>query len=166
VSQTVLMITAIDSAETCAADLAKQLGIVVDIAGSRKAGLALLGRREYSIVVIDHSLAESDSEGADLLWKHAGLAIPLQMNFAISSTARVAREVRAALGRREQEHVLAMQAAAAAIDSDLKDAVTSFLLQSQLALAEPSISPQLSEKLKRMAEVAGNLRQRLERAVV
>jgi len=161
-SLTALMITAIDNAENCAAELAKQTGLIVDIAANRKAALTLLGCREYSLVIVDHDLAESDPEGTALLWKHSGLAIPLQMNFAISNTARVIRDVRAALSRREQEQGLAMRAAAAAINSDLKDAVTGFLLQSQLALAEPAIPPQLNERLQHMADLAGNLRQRLE----
>jgi CheY-like chemotaxis protein len=156
------MTTAIDIAESCAAEIAKQMNVVVDIAASRKSALTLLGRREYSIVIVDHTLAEADPEGADLIWKHSGLAIPLQINFVISNATRVIRDMRAALGRRQQEQTLAMRAAAAAIDSELKDAVTGFLLQSQLALAEPSIPPQLVEKLQRMAELAGNLRQRLE----
>lgn len=164
-SKTILMITALDHAEQCAAELAKQAGLIVDIATTRKSALALLGRREYSMIIVDHALAESDPEGADLLWKRSGLAIPLQINFAISNTARVIREVRAALSRREQEQSLAMRAAAAAIDNDLKDAITGFLLQSQLALVEPSIPPQLNEKLQCMSELAGQLRQRLETAV-
>src|SRR5882762_266585 len=107
-SQTVLMITAMDNAESCAAELAKQTGLIVDIAVNRKAALTLLGRREYSLVIVDHDLAESDPEGAALLWKHSGLAIPLQINFAICNAARVIRDVRAALSRRKQEQTLAM----------------------------------------------------------
>ena len=92
-----LMITSILGADNCAAALANQLGLPVETAGSRKEGLARLRRREYTIVVVDDAIADSDPEGAELLWKHAGLAIPLQLNFAISGTTRLAREVRAVL---------------------------------------------------------------------
>jgi len=105
-------------------------------------------------------------DGAELLWKHAGLAVPLQINFAISGSARLAREVRAAIARREQEQSLAMRAAASTIESELKSTVTGLLLQSQLALADPQVSPQLTFKLKMMVDLAGTRRQRLERTTV
>ena len=161
-SQTVLMITAIAGAESCAATLARQLKLPVEIAHNRKTGLSALRRREYSIVIVDDSIAEADPDGAELLWKHAGLAVPLQINFAISGCARIGREVGAALQRREQEQALAMRAAASSFQSELKSTVTGLLLQSQLALDEPSVPPQLASKLKMMVELAGSLRRQLE----
>jgi hypothetical protein len=89
----------------------------------------------------------------------------VQVNFAISGTARLLREIRAALARREQEQALAMRAASVAVESELRDTVTGLILQSQLALAEPSLSPQLSAKLKTVVELAGNLKQRLGQQV-
>jgi hypothetical protein len=159
--QRVLMITSILGAENCAAVLTAQLGFPVETITSRREGLARLRRREYSVVVVDDVLVESDPEGAELLWKHARLAIPLQFNFAISGTARLVREIRAALARREQEQLLAMRAAAVAVESELRDAVTGLILQSQLALAEPELSPRLTAKLTTVAELAGSLRERL-----
>ncbi len=165
-NHTVLMITSIAGAENCAASLARQLGFTVAVASTRRAGLTALRRNEYSCIVVDDSIVESDPEGAELLWKHAGLAVPVQINFAISGSARLAREIRAALARREQEQGLAMRAAASSIESELKSTLTGLLLQSQLALAEASASPQLTVKLKMMVELAGDLRQRLERSTV
>ena len=101
-SQTVLMITSIAGAENCAASLARHLGLPVEIATSRKLGLAALRRREYATVIVDDSIAEGDPAGAELLWKHSGLAVPLQINFALLGCARLGREVKAALARREQ----------------------------------------------------------------
>jgi hypothetical protein len=160
--QSLLMITSILGAENCAAALANQLEFSVEIVPNRKDGLARLRRHEYTIIVVDDAVAESDPEGAELLWKHAGLAVPLQINFAISGTARLVREVRAVLNRREQEQALAMRAAAVAVESELRDTVTGLILHSQLALAEPALSPELSAKLRTVADLAGNLRQRLE----
>jgi hypothetical protein len=158
---TLLMITSILGAENCAAILSAQLGFSVETASSRREGLARLRRREYTIVVVDDAIAESDPEGAELLWKHAGLAVPVQINFAISGTARLVREIRAVLARREQEQSLAMRAAAVAVESELRDTVTGLILHSQLALSEPALSPELSAKLKTVAELAGTLQQRL-----
>lgn len=162
--QSMLMITSILGAENCAAALANQLGFSVETSSNRKEGMARLRRREYTIVVVDDAIAESDPDGAELLWKHAGLAIPLQINFAISGTARLVREVRAVLARREHEQLLAMRAAAVAVESELRDTVTGLLLHSQLALNEPSLSPELLAKLKTVAELAGSLQLRLGHA--
>lgn len=159
----VLMITAIAGAESCAASLAAMLGVPVEIASSRKTGLAALRRRDYATVIVDESIATADPAGADLLWKHSGLAVPLQINFALLGCARLCREVRAALGRREQEQSLAMRAATSSLENELKGTVTGLLLQSELALAEPSAPPQLTAKLKLMVELAGTLRRQLER---
>lgn len=160
--QSVLMITAIPGAEGCASSLAGALGVPVQIASSRRLGLAALRRHDYATVIVDESIAEADPAGTDLIWKHSGLAVPLQVNFALVGCARLGREVKAALARREQEASLAMRAATSTLENDLKSTVTGLLLQSELALAEPSVPPQLESKLRLMVELAGTLRRRLE----
>ncbi len=161
-AQRVLMITAIPGAESCAASLAGALGVPVEIAASRKLGLSALRRHDYATVIVDESIAEADPAGADLLWKHSGLAVPLQINFALHGCARLGREVKAALARREHEQTLAMRAATSSLENDLKSTVTGLLLQSELALSAPSVPPELASKLKLMVELAGTLRRRLE----
>jgi hypothetical protein len=156
-----LIITAIEGIESTAAALAAQLKATVEIAGSRATALRLLARRTYSIVVMDQILADSDPEGADLVWKHAGVAMPLQINFALAGSARLEREIRAALTRRQREQQLAGAAATAAIDSELKNAITGFLLESRLALAEQDIAPGVESRLRTLAEMADRLRERL-----
>jgi len=111
--------------------------------------------------VVDETMAECDPSAADAIWEHAGLAIPLQINFALSGAARLTREIRAALHRREREQMLARRPATAAIETELKATVAGLLLQSQLALSASDIPSPLAEKLRLMAELAGNLRQQL-----
>ncbi|MGA7349854.1 MAG: hypothetical protein WBX06_01760 [Acidobacteriaceae bacterium] len=157
----VLIVTAMEEIETTAASVAAQLKLTVEIAASRAAAVRLLARRGYSIVVLDQTLAETDAEGADLIWKNAGVAIPLQMNFALAGSARLEREIRAALARREREHALAVTAARAAVDAELKNAITGILLESQLALGEENLPPRVENRLKTMALMAGRLRDHL-----
>jgi hypothetical protein len=57
--------------------------------------------------------------------------------------------------------MLAHRAAAAAIESELKTTVAGLLLQSQLAISSSEVPPSLADKLRVMAELAGNLRQQL-----
>ncbi|MGD0366802.1 MAG: hypothetical protein ABSA94_05055 [Acidobacteriaceae bacterium] len=157
----VLIVTAIEEIETTAAALATQLKVTVEIAASRAAAVRLLTRRGYSIVVLDQTLAETDAEGADLIWKSAGVAIPLQMNFALAGSARLEREIRAALARREREHILAVAAARAAVDAELKNAITGILLESRLALGEENLPPRVENRLKTLALMADRVRERL-----
>jgi hypothetical protein len=156
-----LIVTAIEGIETRAAELASRLSLTVEVASSRATALRLLARRSYAIVVLDQILADSDPEGADLLWKNAGIAVPLQINFAIAGSARLEREVRGALLLREREQELASTAAAAAIDAELKNAITGFLLESRLALAEKDIPPAIEKRLRTLADMATHLRTRL-----
>jgi hypothetical protein len=162
--RSVLLVTALSGVEQRAAALEQQLDLQVELAATREAAHALLREQAYAAIVIDEGLAESDPRGADLLWKMAGLAIPMQVNFALTGSARLVRDLRAALARREQEQALAMRAALSTMETELRTTVTGLLLHSQLALAEPAGSAQLQPKLKLMVELAGNLKQRLEQA--
>ena len=86
---------------------------------------------------------------------------PLQINFALSGAARLIREIRAALHRREREQAVARRAAMAAIETELKTTVAGLLLHSQLALSESEVPPPVADKLPLMADLVGNLRQQL-----
>jgi hypothetical protein len=161
----VLIISPLADAEGFAAALGSTLGCSVTVATGHRAGLMALRHRDYSVVVVDDCMAEANPAAADLLWQSFGMAVPVQINFAFSGGSRLAREVQAAIARREQQQVLALRAAASHLESELKSTVTGLLLQSQLALAEPELTPKLAGKLTLVAELAGSLRQRLEGAM-
>jgi DNA-binding NtrC family response regulator len=158
----ILMVTGIEGASNCAAAIGTQLGMEVEVAAGRRAALAALKQREFLVVVVDESLAECDPAAAENIWSRSGLAIPLQINFAVSGAARLVREIRSALHRREREQALASRAAAAAIETELKSTVAGLLLNSQLALEGAGIPASVAEKLRVVAELAGSLRQRLD----
>jgi hypothetical protein len=157
----ILMVTGIEGARNCAAVVSAQLGMEVEVAEGRKPALALLRRRDFSAVVVDETVAECDPVAAERIWENAGLAIPLQINFALSGAARLIREIRAALHRREREQALARRAAAAAIEAELKGTIAGLLLHSQLALNGSEVSSPIAERLRMVASLAGNLRQQL-----
>jgi hypothetical protein len=157
----ILMVTGIEGARNCAAVVSAQLGMDVEVAEGRKTAMAALRQREFLAVVVDESLADCDPAAAETIWSHAGLAIPMQISFALSGAARLIREIRAALLRREREQMLARRAAAAAIEAELKTTVAGLLLNSQLALSGSEVPAALAEKLKVVADLAGSLRQQL-----
>ncbi len=162
----ILMVTGMEGAHNCAAAVSGQLGMDVEVAEGRKAALAALRRHEFQAVVVDETLAECDPAAADKICEYAGLAIPLQINFAVSGAARLIREIRAALHRREREQALARRAASAAIEAELKTTVAGLLLHSQLALNGGEIPPPVAERLRVVADLAGSLRQHLSAPLV
>jgi len=157
----ILIVTGIEGATNCAAAVSAQLKIEVEAVEGRKAALAALRRREYDAVVVDETMAECDPAAVEAIWGRAGLAIPLQINFAVAGAARLVREIRAALHRREREQTLAHRAATAAIENGLKTTLAGLLLQSQLALSVSDVSSPVADKLRMVAELARNLRQQL-----
>jgi hypothetical protein len=106
-------------------------------------------------------MAECDPAAAEAIWEHSALAIPLQINFALSGAVRLTREIRAALHRRDREQNLARRAATAVIETELKSTLAGLLLHSQLALNDSEMSPLAAEKMRVVADLAGSLRQQL-----
>ena len=157
----ILLVTGIEGAQNCADVVAKHLEMEITIADGRKAALTELRRREFAAVVVDETVASCDPAAAEAIWERAGLAIPLQINFAVSGASRLIREIRAALRRREREQELARRAAAAAVESELKSTVAGLLLQSQLALSSSDAASPVAERLRMVAELAVDLRRQL-----
>ncbi|MFZ0305952.1 MAG: hypothetical protein WAL75_24920 [Terracidiphilus sp.] len=162
----ILMVTGVEGACNCAAAVGKQLGTEVEVAECRRVALGALRRGEFQAVVIDETLAECDPAAADAICEHAGLAIPLQINFALAGAARLVREIRSALHRREREQLLARRAASAVIEAELKTTMAGLLLNSELALIGGNLPPQLAERLRIVAELAGSLRSQLNAPAV
>jgi signal transduction histidine kinase len=150
-----------DGVENCARLLEQELRVKVEFAATRRDGLTALRRGEFGVVVVEEALAESDTAWAQQVWELARFAVPLQLNFAISGCARVGREVKAALTRRDGEQAMARRAVASEMESGLRTSLTGLLLQSELALQEPSVSATLAPKLRHVVELAGAIRDRL-----
>lgn len=157
----VLLVTPAEGIEATAARLASQLNLTVELASTRSAALRLLSRRIYSVIVLDQVLVEADPAGAELLWKYADHAVPVQINFALAGALRVERELRTALARRQREMVAASAAAAATVNAEIRDAVTGLLFESSLALAEENLSGAVRIRMERLAGIAGHLQQLL-----
>jgi hypothetical protein len=160
----ILLVTGVEGARNCADVIAKHLEMDVEVADGRKAALGLMRQREFCAVVVDETVAGCDPAAAEAIWERAGLAIPLQINFAVSGAARLIREIRAALHRREREQMVARRAAAAAVELELKTTVAGLLLQSQLALSSSEPASPVAEKLRMVASLAGDLRRQLSAA--
>jgi hypothetical protein len=155
----ILIIAPTLAAEPIADALRIELDAVVEIAPHRRAGLAALRRSEFSVVVLEESLAELDPRGADLLYQNAGTAPVVEVNFTISRAPRIVRQVRSAVAHRAQDGVRARTAAMVSLQNDLGASLTGLLLESQLALRDAM--PDQEPKLRHIVELAGELRNRL-----
>src|SRR5579871_2431864 len=160
----ILIVTGIEGARNCAAVVEKQLGMPVEVAEGRKTAFAAMRKREFAVIVVDETLAECDPAAAEAIWERAGLAIPLQINFALAGAARLVREIRAGLQRREREQALARRAAASALETEMKTAIAGLLLHSQLALAGAGLPETVADKLRLVAGLADDLRKQLDTA--
>ncbi len=158
----VLLIAGIKNANGCGQEVAERAGVAVEVTTNRRAGLAALRRSSFEIVLVEENLAEGDPGWADQVWQLAGAAITMQVNFAIVSCLRLSREVKAALVRKESERMSARRAVSDEIEADLKRSITGLLLQSELALREPELPDALEPKLRRIVELAGALRERID----
>ena len=157
----VLMIAPFDGLDKCAQSLSEQLGRKIEIASNRRSGLEALRHDRWGAVVLDESLAEADPAWAEQVWLQSGMAVTLEVNFAISGCARLGREIKAALDRRSGEQSVLRRAVAVELEHDLRSSLTGLLLQSELALQEPMIPPLLEQKLRHILELACTMRERL-----
>ena len=157
----ILIVSGIEGVRSCAEVIQKQVGMRVEFAGGRREAIEALRKGGFAVVVVDETLAECDPQAADAIWVRSGLAIPMQINFALAGAARIIREIRAALQRRQREQATARMAAREDIGTELKNTVTGLLLQSQLALAEDGLPHQVVQKLRIVEDLAGKLRRQL-----
>jgi len=157
----ILIVSGIEGMRNCGEIVSQHLGMKTEFAQNRRGALDALRSREFSVIVVDDTLAECDPSAADAIWERSGLAIPLQINFALAGAARIIREIRAALLRREKEQAAARLAAREDIGTVLRNIATGLLLQSQLALAEEGLPGHVAQKLRVVEDLAGKLRGQL-----
>ena len=158
----VMLVSASSVATRCATQLQAELGVRLQAAPSARRALALLHAAPYEAVAIDESVADTDPEYVDLLVRSLNGAVPVFVNLAINSFDRVARELRAAMARRQREQVEAFEMARLALRNELKADLTGLLLSSQMALAVPAMPPAAQNKLKSVYQLAEKIRARLE----
>ncbi len=158
----ILMISSNPRAQGCIEALRQTCAEQVECAATLRRGMARVREQEYSAIIIDHVQLEPDPLALDTLLNHSGTAVPVYVNFALSATERIVREVQVALRRGEAERVIALRAASAILRSDLKDALTGILLSSELALTVPKLPGDAEVKIRFVHDLAENMRKRLE----
>jgi len=140
----ILLITGIAKAQDCACALKEATSAPVTVCASLQEAVVALKEREFSAVVFDLLLLDAQPDEGETVLKHLGSAVPVYLNFAITGTARAAREVRWALQRRKREVLAARNEAEQALRHELRDTLTALLLSCEMALQVPAL-PALAE---------------------
>jgi hypothetical protein len=158
----ILLITSSNRAPDYAVALEHAIGEEVEVADTTKLALAQLRNGEYSAVVIDEALVESEPDAIDMLLRHAGMAVPVYVNLAISGPQRVVHNVKITLRRQEESRLIAIRAAETLLRTELRGAVTGILLSTELALRTPDLPDEAAEKMRSVCHLASEIRSRLE----
>ena len=158
----ILLVTTSSRARECAAALEQGTGHKTHVASSVPQAVTKMQAAEFDGLAIDQSLLESDFRALDTLLNRCGIAVPLYVNLALHSNERVAREVQVALRRAEKERLMATRTAEQLLRNQLRSQVTGILLNSELALRQKSISPDVAEKVRSVRELAEKMRSQLE----
>ena len=138
------------------ATLKDKLNAEVVVVSNRRAGLAALRRREFSLVLMDDSLEEADPHTLDILFQNSGIAPVRELDFQRLGPSRIVSEARATLNKKEVYLTRANLAAKERLKSELRGSLAALLLKSELVLREAR--PELRPKVKELVELADALR--------
>ena len=157
----ILLIWSSERALDCAQAIEHTFQQPVCVVASLQRGCEQLQAGIYSAVLLDQGIAETEPGQADFLFHHLGTAVPVLVNFGISGIERILRELRAAFNRRIRESLLARQNARISLRNELKDDVTALLLSCGIALDEPSMTEAAAARVRKIEEVANQIRSKL-----
>ena len=158
----IVLVTGSSRAEECAAAIERKTHLSMAVARSVAALKDWLVKAEVEALVVDESFQQVDGGVDGLLGSHVGAALLVYVNLSLHGAERIAQEVEFGLQRLGRERVLAMRATARELNSELKDEVTSLLLNTELAMREASLTPSASEKLRVVHEAAERMRRKLD----
>jgi hypothetical protein len=94
--------------------------------------------------------------------EHLVTAFPVYINFAVTGTERLVREVRSALHRRKREKDAARRAVIEQMRSEMRETLPAVLLSCELAMSVPDVPHPAVEKIRTIDNLARELRLRLQ----
>jgi len=157
----ILLISSLNKAHECARALQEATNESVQACSSPPDAVAKLQAQEFSAVIFDQLLLDSDPDEGQMVLKHLGAAAPVYVNFAISATGRVVRELRSALQRRKRERAAAKQEAEQTLRNQLNGTVTALLLSCEMALQVPDLPALAETKMQDVEALAKEMSTRL-----
>lgn len=160
----ILLMTTSPRAQNCADAISQATSTLVKIAATPVQASTLLSKDDFSALIIDEQLHETEGDKIEPILSQMGLATPVYVNLAISGPERVIRRLRSELRRREKEILFAQRAAEQKLRNELKDTITAMLLSCEMALQVPTLPPAAEMKLRSIDLLAREMRSKLEPA--
>jgi hypothetical protein len=161
----ILLITCVAKAQECAQALQEATNEPIVVCSALQEAVRQLQEKEFSAVVFDLLLLDAQPGEGETVFKHIGSAVPVYLNFAITGTARVTRELRSALQRRKREMLAAKNDAEQALHHELKDTLTALLLSCEMALQVPELPSQAATRMQAVETLAREVSAKLGRAI-
>ena len=158
----VLLITSADRGQECVQAIQRATSEEVHWAADTKTAMGEFRRHQFSVVVVEEWLWESDRRLEETFAAACDSAALLVTNLAIAGATRVANEVGAALRRRAAEIRKAREEVERRLRCELNEAVTGILLCSELALATPALPSRAEAKIRSVYQFAMSIRARLQ----
>jgi hypothetical protein len=157
----ILLITPSKRGRECADSIRLATQHDTHFAATLSEAVANLRIHEYAAIIFDECLIDIDPDQAQLVLQHIGTATPVFLNCAVTGTDRLIRDVKFALRRREKEQQNAYKAAEETLASDLREALTALLLECEMLLATPQLTPAVQGKLNTIDKLARCMNERL-----
>lgn len=150
----ILLISSLSKAENCARALEQATQENVQVCATFQQAVEQLQAQEFSAIVFDQLLLEMEPDEGETVWKNLGPAVPVCLNFAVSGTARVIRELRSAMQRRKREMLAAKKEAEQSLRHELNDAVTALLLSCEMALQVENLPESAASRMQTVEALA------------
>jgi hypothetical protein len=157
----ILLITSLADGSKCASALQEATDEATTIASTLADAVRQLQSQQFSAVILDQLLLDSEPEEAEVVFKHLGQAVPVYLNFALVGMNRVTRELRSALNRRSREVVTARREAEQALRHELNEKVTALMLSCEMALQVPGLPEVAQAKMHDVDSLAREMRDKL-----
>lgn len=149
-----MLISSLEKARELGQSLQEATGEAVQVRSTFADAVVSLQGAEFSAVVLDQLLMDAEPDGGETAHKHFGRAVPVYINVAVNGTARIARELKSALKRRQREVEAAKKDAELALRHELSDSVTALLLSCELALQAPDLPTSAQARMQTVDALA------------
>ena len=121
-----------------------------------------LREQTYTARVIDQFLIETEPEESEQMSEPRVTAFLVYINFAVTGTELLVREVRSALPRRKREQTAARRAVIEQIRYEMRETLTALQLSCEQAMSVPDVPVPAVERIRSIDNLARELRFRLE----
>jgi len=162
----ILLLSSVIKAKECARAVEQASHEPVELCAAVQEAIEKLQAQEFSVVILDQLVLDSELEQEEAICKHLGSATPIYVNFAIAGVERIVRELRRALHRRKQELEAARKDAVRVLRQEMNDILTAILLSCQMALKIPELPQQAETKMQELELLATQLNAKLGAACV